>query len=261
MSQSNSDWVLYEHPLNERLRTLMRLEFLTETASTAMAREAAMDSRTAVEALIYTLNILERGEVRSEVIKELDRLSGGLARMGESGQWAADDVREETERCRALLRRVGEPDAAMGQALREDQLLAAIAQRFGLGAGTCNFDLPSFQRWLSRPYSERRADLQRWLDSMADLRATLQFALRLQREGGQFQEETASGGSWQRRIPFDNPPIQMLRLQVPAEDSVIPEISGNRHFVTIRFLRQPDTLTRPESVNEDVPFHLARCDL
>ncbi len=261
MSDTKQDWVVYEHPLNERLRTLLRLEFLMETASTAMARQQIIDSRMAVEAFIETLNVLERGELRSEVIKELDRLATETAYMGTQGLWSTDRVQEEAEQCRQLLRRVGEPDAAMGQELREDELLGLIAQRFGIGTGTCNFDLPSYHRWLSRPYEDRRADMQRWFDSFADLRDAVLFALRLQREAGIFADEVAESGTWQQRTPYGNRVTQMLRLQAPMADSVMPEISGNHHLVTIRFLRQPDTRVRPAPAQADIHFRLARCAL
>ncbi len=259
--ENTGSWVTYEHPLNERLRTLLRLEFLMETARTAMERDAIIDSRMAVEAFIHTFNVLERGEVRSEVIKELDRLSTETGFMEAQGLWSAAQVQKETDECRRLLRRVGEPDAALGQELREDELLGLITQRFGVGAGTCNFDLPSYHRWLARPYSERSADMQRWFESFADLRAAVRFALRLQREAGTFTDEVATGGNWQSRTPYDSRVSQMLRLQAPLENGVIPEISGNRHLVTIRFLRQPDTRNRPVPAGEDVHFRLARCTL
>lgn len=256
MNEHTQDWVTYEHPLNERLRTLLRLEFLIQTAGTAMQRRDSVDSRTAVEAFIHTLQLLDRGEVRSEVIKELDRLSSNMARNGSEQQFDND-----IEECRRLLRRVGEPDAALGEIIREDELLALISQRFGVGAGTCNFDLPSYHRWLCRPYEERLADMQRWYGSFADLRAAVLFALRVQREFEPLSGEIAEKGVWQRRTPYDESAIQMLRLQTPSDDTIIPEISGNRHLITIRFLRQPDTMTRPQAVQEDINFRLALCAL
>ncbi len=256
-----ADRIIYEHPLNERLRTLLRLEFLIETAYAAKERETMIDSRMAVEAFIAAFNVLERGEVRSEVIKELDRLSTETAYMGAQELWSASRVQQETDRCRHLLRRVGEPDAAMGQELRSDELLGLISQRYGVGAGTCNFDLPSFHRWLSRPYAERYLDMQRWYDSFADLRDAVLFALRVQREAGIFIDEVAEGGTWQQRTPYDSRVTQMLRLEAPPGHGMFPEISGNRHLVTIRFVCQPDTRRRPEPVGEDVHFRLARCNL
>ncbi|WP_200192517.1 cell division protein ZapD [Halorhodospira abdelmalekii] len=262
MDEQDEDRVTYEHPLNERLRTLLRLEFLIKTAATAMQRPAAIDSRTAVEAFIHTLQLLDRGEVRSEVIKELDRLSGSLARRHESGgPRPSAPPQEETEQCRALLRRVGEPGAALGETMREDELLILIAQRFGIGASTCGFDLPSYHRWLSRPYEERLTDMQRWYESFSDLRAAVLFALRMQRQSAPFTEQVAEQGSWQRRTSSTDPAIQLLRLRTAADRPVIPEISGNRYFLTIRFLSQPDTTSRPQPIAEDLPFELACCTL
>ncbi len=263
MAEQDRDdlWATYEHPLNERLRTLLRLEFLMSTAAEAMERRSLIDSRMAVEAFIHAFNVLERGEVRSEVIKELDRLSTETGYMETQGLWSAKQVQEETDQCRHLLSRVGEPDAAMGQELREDELLALITQRFGVGAGTCNFDLPSYHRWLSQPFEDRRADMQRWLDSFADLRDAVVFALRVQRDASTFGEEVAEGGTWQQRTPYDSRITQMLRLQAPMGGGIFPEISGNRHLVTIRFLRQPSTRQRPEPAQTDVHFRLAWCNL
>lgn len=261
MNENEPNWVTYEHPLNERMRTLLRLEFLIETAGTAMQRRESVDSRTAVEAFIHTLQLLDRGEVRSEVIKELDRLSSNLSRLGGQAEGSGQSAEEKIEECRALLRRVGEPAAALGGLIREDELLALISQRFGVGAGTCSFDLPSYHRWLSRPYEQRLVDMQRWYDSFADLRSAVLFALRVQREAEPFAQEIAEKGAWQRRTPYDEAQIQMLRLQTRCSDTIIPEISGNRHLVTIRFLRQPDTMTKPQAVQEDVNFRLALCAL
>ena len=262
MNAQEDNWVTYEHPLNERMRTLLRLEFLIETAGTAMQRRGSFDSRTAVEAFIYTLQLLDRGEVRSEVIKELDRLSSNLNRLdADPANDSAPAEETNINACRRLLRRVGEPDAALGGVIREDELLALISQRFGVGAGTCSFDIPSYHRWLCRPYEQRLADMQRWYDSFADLRAAVLFAQRMQREAEPFNNEIAEKGSWQRRTPYDEPQMQMLRLQTPCNDTVIPEISGNRHLITIRFLRQPDTMTRPQAVPDDVNFRLALCSL
>ncbi|BAU58440.1 cell division protein ZapD [Halorhodospira halochloris] len=261
MNDNSDSWVTYEHPLNERMRTLLRLEFLIETAGTAMQRRDSIDSRTAVEAFIHTLQLLDRGEVRSEVIKELDRLSSNLSRLSSTGGAPEQGTSADVDECRRLLRRVGEPDAALGGVLREDELLALISQRFGVGAGTCSFDLPSYHRWLSRPYEQRLADMQRWYDSFADLRAAVLFALRVQREAQPFSSEIAEKGAWQRRTPYDEAQIQMLRLRVTCSDTVIPEISGNRHLITIRFLRQPDTMTRPQAVHDNINFQLALCSL
>ncbi len=261
MSNTAPSWVTYEHPLGERIRTMLRLEFLLETAVEAMEGERVLDSRTSIEAFVGALGILDRGDIRSEYIKELDRLGGGLSRIETQGTWPEEQVADEKALCRDLLNRIDAAGAGLGQALRDDELLSAVSQRIAVGAGTGGFDLPAYHRWLTQPYNRRREDLERWLDSFSDLHAATSLILRLQRDTATFDTVHAEDGTWQYRPPFDSRPVQLIRTRVPSNSTLFPEVSGNRHLITIRFLSQPDTATRPAPAREDVPFQLAICDL
>lgn len=259
MSASANQHVVYEHPLNERIRTLMRLEFLLDSGRTAATGESEVASRVAIESLVNVLSVLDRGDVRSELIKELDRLAGGLSREQET---TSIPRKEDIEQCRTLLSRIGDPGAAaLGQELRNDELLSTIAQRYAIGAGTCSFDLPGFHRWLSLPHELRQSDLERWFEQIRDLYAAIALALRLQRDSASFEPQQAQDGQWQYRPAMDERAVQMLRVRVPQHHPLFPEIGGNRHLITLRFLAQRDTLTRPEATDETVDFELAVCDL
>lgn len=253
----SDDAATFEHPLNERMRMLLRLEFLLETIARAAEGERRADSRSAVEGIINVLGVLDRGDVRSELIKELDRMAGGLSRTAAEGQ----QVEEDMAACRELLARLGAPEASLGQDLRADELLSAVGQRHVIGAGTCGFDVPAFHRWLSQPHSSRYADLQRWQEGFADLQAAVSLILRLQRERSSMEPIEAEQGQWQYRPPMDSRPIQLLRVRLPGHPTLFPEIGGNRHLITLRLMAQPDTVTRPEPTTENVTFHLAICDL
>jgi hypothetical protein len=62
----------YEQPLNERMRTFMRLEFLYRQMLYNIDLEADWATRAATGSLLEIIAILGRGEVRSDVHKELD---------------------------------------------------------------------------------------------------------------------------------------------------------------------------------------------
>src|SRR3954462_9243214 len=68
--------VVYEQPLNERMRTFLRLDFLYQQALFHEEREDAWSTRAAVSSLLEILAITARGDVRSEVLKELERQMG-----------------------------------------------------------------------------------------------------------------------------------------------------------------------------------------
>src|SRR6202789_3194963 len=65
--------IVYEQPLNERMRTFLRLEFLYTQATYHSESANAWSARSAVASLLEILAITARGDSRSDVLKELER--------------------------------------------------------------------------------------------------------------------------------------------------------------------------------------------
>src|ERR1700674_5590886 len=64
--------LVFEQPLNERMRTFLRLDFLYNQALYHNEMASPWGSRAAVACLIDILAIATRGDVRSDVLKELE---------------------------------------------------------------------------------------------------------------------------------------------------------------------------------------------
>ena len=62
----------YEQPINERMRTFMRLEFLYQQILYNCEQDSDWATRATITTLLEVLAILARGDVRSEAHKELD---------------------------------------------------------------------------------------------------------------------------------------------------------------------------------------------
>jgi cell division protein ZapD len=65
------------------------------------------------------------------------------------------------------------------------------------------------------------------------------------------------GGHYQQNLPQGRT-FQLLRLSVHPDDSLIPEISGNRLMVAIRLMRH-DADDRLHASGEDGTFELTLC--
>ena len=63
----------YEQPVSERMRTFMRLEFLYQQLLYNCEQESDWATRATISSLLEIMAILSRGDVRSEVHKELDQ--------------------------------------------------------------------------------------------------------------------------------------------------------------------------------------------
>ena len=246
-----------EQPLHERVRTFLRLEFLFSAARHALDGAAHWDSRAVVARLLEILSLLGRGDLRSEVIKELERHGAMLNRLVSNP--GVDEGR--------LLALLGEIDARIGalhsagsltQPLREHEFLNTIRNRTAIPGGTCEFDLPGYHFWLNRPEQDRRRDLERWLDTLEPLRRAIRLILNLIRNSASPSDETATGGTFQRTLDT-TAPCHLIRVMLPDDARCYPEISGSKHRFTIRFLELPDLEARPLATREDVPFRLICC--
>src|SRR5581483_6142420 len=72
-SQEESGSMIFEQPLNERMRTFLRLDFLYNQALYHNEIASPWGSRAAMSSLLDILAITARGDVRSDVLKELER--------------------------------------------------------------------------------------------------------------------------------------------------------------------------------------------
>ena len=70
----------FEQPLNERMRTFLRVEFLYEQTLFHVDEPTEFSARAAVTALLEILTILGRSDVRTDVSKELERHAEHLGR-------------------------------------------------------------------------------------------------------------------------------------------------------------------------------------
>jgi cell division protein ZapD len=257
-SEADLEPVVYEQPLNERMRTFLRLEFLYTQAGYHGELPNPWSARAAVASLLEILAITARGDSRSEVLKELERHMNVLREY--QSKPGVDPARLKSLLSNLLKLRndlslIGGNFMAP---LRDSEFLSAIKHRSAIPGGTCDFDLPDYSYWLNRPADVRAAEFGGWLALIRPLCDSIVELLWLTRENAKCKAETAVGGIFQLQFDRDNP-CQLVRVALPANIDLFPEISGSGHRCTIRFLHWADAAGRPAHVEVDVPFLLTCC--
>ncbi len=252
--------IAFEQPLNERMRILMRLEHLFQQSRFAIDGDSEWHSRLALGTLVEILDILTRGDVKSELMKELDRVGQMLHRLEEKPGVDTDRLHHYINECDRLLDRLREHKGQLGASLRQDELLSALSQRSGIAGGTCAFDLPGYHYWLHLPAQSRRQALEDWFGVLRAVQEATDLILQLVRESATPRSQVARDGVYQRNLDR-NTPYQMVRVELPEGSPWFAEISGSKHFVTIRFLEQPSTADRAAQISTDVEFSLRCCML
>lgn len=250
--------IKFEQPLSERMRTFLRVEFLYEQTLFHVDEPTEFSSRAAVAALLEILTILGRGDVRTDVIKELERHGELLSRY--RSQPGVDPTRLAglIDNIDGLRQQLAEAGPHLVNPLKECDFLTTIRHRSAIPGGTCMFDLPDYGYWLHLPATERRRQLEDWTGHLRPICEAVAEVLWLTREATEAQEQVATGGLFQHG--FDrNDQASLVRVLLPADGGVFPEISAGQHRFTIRFVRWRGVDSRPVQVNQDVRFQLAIC--
>jgi cell division protein ZapD len=255
---TESETLIFEQPLSERMRTFLRLDFLYTQALYHNEGASQWGSRAAMSCLLDVLAISTRGDIRSDVLKELERqvttLNEYQSRPGvDTGRLKT--VLANLVRLRGELLNAG---SAFLQPLRDSEFLSAIKHRSAIPGGTCEFDLPDYYFWLSQPDEARVQTFNEWLGLLRPLCDAIAELLWLTRANGRARHEVAKAGSY--HITFDrDTPIQLLRISLPKATGLYPEISGSHYRCSLRFLTWNGLTARPTQSESDVPFVLSCC--
>jgi cell division protein ZapD len=250
--------IRFEQPLSERMRTFLRVEFLYEQLLFHVDEPTEFGARAAISALLEILTILGRGDVRTDVSKELERHAELLGRY--RSQPGVDPARLTglIDHIEGLRGRLTEAGPQMMNPLKECDFLNTIRHRSAIPGGTCMFDLPDYGYWLHQPAAERRRQLEDWVARLKPICDAVAEVLWLTREANEASERVGTGGFYQHSVDRTGQ-LNLVRVLLPSTAGFFPEISAGPHRFTVRFLRWRGVDTRPLQVNQDVRFLLALC--
>jgi cell division protein ZapD len=250
--------IFYEQPLNERTRTFLRLEFLFRQAAHHLGCETDWDSRATLSCILEIVDIFANTNLKSEVIKELERHAGNLKRLDQNPAVDHTQLARLMEHINTHIDAIHDINGQVAGNLKDSEFLTSIRQRSAIPGGTCDFDLPAFHYWLQQPNQQRIQDLSRWLGCFDAIGLAIQLILGMTRDSTPLKPALAENGVYQRSLD-PNLPCQLVRIEVPAGLPYFAELSGGRHRFTARFLQFSAVEGRARQTDQDVEFRLACC--
>ena len=251
--------IIYEHPLNERLRFFLRLEFLFKQARHSMRDESVWDSHNALKTLLEILNIVSRIDIKTEVIKELDRVNSTLSALTETPDINHETLDQLLATLSGFKTQLHSMEGPLAKELRENELFKLIIQRSSIPGGLCDFDLPQYRHWLKSTPENRTENLRYWLSTLDSLRLSIELMLKLIRESADPVPQIAENGNYQQNLTTSTP-YQMIRVWLPEQSPYFVEVSAGRHRLTARFM-EASISTRPTQTTDNVDFHISCCAL
>jgi cell division protein ZapD len=248
--------ISYEFPLNERVRTMLRLEDLFTRINQLIKGSDHCDHHMALAVLFEMLEVTSRGELKSDLLQELERQKRILAALRNNPEISEDALDAMLGDIDTVSTQLLASSGKVGQHIRDNEWLMLIKQRACIPGGMCEFDLPSYHYWQNQESDVRRKHLELWLAPLRPIQEALRILLKLLRENCKAHQFIAHQGSFQQmqggRV------AQMLRVSIDKNLPCIPEISANKYALNIRFVAA-DYGAKSTLYEQDVDFKLIFC--
>jgi cell division protein ZapD len=245
--------LVYEHPLNEKVRTYLRVEYLFQQVNHQLSLANESQQLGFFTSLFALIEVLDRNDIRPDLIKDVDRCESSLVNWSRHPHISDDllsQMLQKSVRLQSELLR----GAKFANVLKDDKFLGPLRQRFFIPGGTCYFDLPQLQYWYTLELTARQKQAQEWIAHLSLVEQAISFVLTFIRERGLFQPVSADNGFFQSNTEQ----FELLRLRYPLAYGCYPTISGNKYRYAIRFMQLCDTQGRA-TTDQQIDFELACC--
>jgi len=249
--------ILYEYPCNERVRTLLRVEYLFDRLFFFAEGDNVRHHQITVATLFDLLDISDRTDLRSAVLQDLERQRATLTALQQHPGVDPETLRAMLDEIQATTSELG-GQGRIGQVLRDNEWLASLRGRLAVPGGSSQVDIPSYFAWQIKPMETRLHDLQQWISPFLPLYKGLALILRILRDSGDAADLMAKQGAYQEMLSGKT--FQLLRVWLDTEQGVFPEMSANKYVIWIRFATQ-DRELKPQPAIREIPFKLARCNI
>ena len=251
-----SHQLMFEYPIREQVRGFLRLESLFQLFERNTLSTHSDNHFHALKVLFEILEILERGDTKAELIKELSRLVEMFSNLAQNpgvDQSKLDNFLKQVKQLHAWVVDYG---GKFGDQLRKEPFIESVKHRTSIPGGSCHFDCPDLYLFMHKAFKERQQLLGQWIENIKGVKTSVGVILRIMRESGQWQTRSAPMGSFM--IDTSENPVQLLRVKLPQSSLVFPEFSCGKHRSSIHFMHFNDQY-RKVPLQKPIEFELACC--
>ena len=248
---------IYELPLNERLRTFMRIEFLFSRLNYfASNLDNNWGTRTVIHTLLEVYSILSRTDVRREVLADLERYIMQMERFQLSPDADNNMVNDILEDLDSIKTKVVEIGTDYLLSLREDEFIASLLHRHTLPGGKAEFDMPKYKFFLESDQKNMSKHINAWIDVVRPICEGIDKLMWIIRESNEPISTVAVNGQYNHQIE-KRAQISLVRI-ITNDANVYPEISGGRHLIAVRFFNYNED-GKYTQYEDNVNFKICLC--
>lgn len=248
--------LIFEHPLQERVRGFLRLESLFIQYNNNCALNNQENHFHALKILFEILEILKRSDTRAELIKELARLSKTFTLLSENPEVDTHKLDIFLKQIKQLHQWVLNYQGKFGDQLYKTPFIVSVKHRTNIPGGSSAFDCPELFLFLNQSKEKRREQLDFWLENIIGVKTSIEVILTIIRQSSGWEDKNAPQGNFV--INGTEQPLQLLRIKLPNNSNIFPEFSCGKHRSNIYFMRF-DKHYKKQQLKSAISFKLSCC--
>ena len=168
----DNEILLFEYPLKENVRRFLRLESLFKSFKSNTLSLNAENHLHALKYLFEILEMLETGDSRAELIKELARYIEYFKMLKENPNVEVSKLDNFLKQLTQLHHWTLNYEGKFGDKLRKDAFINSVKQRSSIPGGNCQFDCPDLFLFMNQNHSQRQEKLNLWIEDIKGVVAT-----------------------------------------------------------------------------------------
>lgn len=253
--------VIYEQPSNELLRTCLRLEHLFAQLDYHYQHCASLyHIRNTLRFLIEIIDALDRPDLKSKLTQEFHRVNTVFSKLESTPDISQEQLDKILLQITHSLEYLNGVYGKLGQTLRQNPFLNNIQSHLQASGGDAPFETPAYHCWLQKPRQQQQQAIKQWLEALSRVRDSIQLLLKIMRDSADFQTAQAEQGFYQCSLPSYPVKVQLVRIELPTEPYIFPEISLGKHRLNVCFYELALS-ERPQQINTNFSFQLSLCKI
>jgi cell division protein ZapD len=247
--------VIFEFPLNERIRRLLRIEEIYQKFEHQLKNTHDYFEFGCFNTLFEIVQLVSRTDLKIDFLQELERQEKKQSALLDhhrlkEGQLDPKEIIPIIQVARKKLENI---DVKPGFNFNNDIFLEEVKKRISLPGGLLDVDFPNFRNWAThKTRKSKLEDFKSWAQPLMVFKDASSVILFILRNQCHTESIKAKEGKYQQTIdPLKT--FDLIRLKLEKTLNVYPEISANKYMVNI-FFNQFNKELKKEPVKLNLEF-------
>ena len=252
--------IIFEFPLNERIRRLLRIEEIYQKFEHQLKNTHDYFEFGCFNTLFEIVQLVSRSDLKIDFLQELERQEKKQSALLDHQALKEDQLnpKEIIPMIQVARKKLENIDVKPGFNFNNNLFLEEVKKRISSPGGLLDVDFPNFRNWaIHKTRKSKLDDFKSWAQPLMVFKDAASVILLILRNQCDTESIKAKEGKHQQTIdPLKT--FDLIRLELEKTLNIYPEISANKYTVNV-FFNQLNEELKKEPVKLNLEFKYSIC--